>query len=165
MNASTDELIAALRAELQQYGGLLALLDEQQELVARQSATELMENLAGINAQVAVIRVARLERERQQRTTGESLGLAGPVTLTQVAAALPSHYHDLITTLVAESNQCLRRARQRAQQNQLLLSRSMEMMQRLIASLLDATQAATYRPDGQLDGSLTANRQLCDVVG
>ena len=62
MNEQVQPLIDALREELQQYGEMLALLDQQQDLVVRRDTGQLLENLAAINAQTSVVQIARQYR-------------------------------------------------------------------------------------------------------
>ena len=55
MNEALNNLIAALREEMTQYGELLALMQEQQELIINRSANELLINLHDVNQQVEKI--------------------------------------------------------------------------------------------------------------
>ena len=56
-----------IRDRLKQYGEMLALLDQQQQLVMHRQAAELPENVNSVNAQAGVIAAARQEREQRQR--------------------------------------------------------------------------------------------------
>ena len=67
MKELLSNLIEALREELKQYGEMLALLDQQQQLVMHRQAAELPENVNSVNAQAGVIAAARQEREQRQR--------------------------------------------------------------------------------------------------
>ena len=58
MNTVTENLIEALRAEMQQYGEMLALLEQQQQLIVQRAGAALLENLAAINAQTSIIHVS-----------------------------------------------------------------------------------------------------------
>ncbi len=60
---------------------------------------------------------------------------------------LPADYRPLVQALVDENNELLVRVRQRARQNHLLLSRSVELMQGLLNTLLPvARNAGLQRP-------------------
>ena len=67
MKAELEKLIATLREELTQYGELLALLEQQQDLIVSRSAEGLLENLGAINAQVPVVAAARQHRDQAPR--------------------------------------------------------------------------------------------------
>jgi flagellar biosynthesis/type III secretory pathway chaperone len=150
MNQPIQSLIEALREELQQCGEMLALLDQQQECVVRRDTARLLENLAAINAQTSVIQVARQQREQRQRELNARLRLPADATFRELLPSLSPEYRLLVQALVGEVNQCLTRAQQRARQNHLLLSRSVEMIQRFIATLFPAQGGTTYAADGRV---------------
>src|SRR6267143_1842013 len=55
----TERLIECLRSELQQYGEMLALLDQQQANVVRRVADDLLITAAAIDTQSAAVQKAR----------------------------------------------------------------------------------------------------------
>lgn len=166
MNEQIELLINALREELGQYGEMLALLEQQQQLVMQRATDKLLQNLAAVNAQTSVIDVARRERERRQRELNALLQLPPDAKFADVLKILPEPYPPLVRALVDEINQCLRRVRQRARQNHLLLSRSVEMMQRFIATLFPAAASVTtYNQTGKVAAAGAVAPSLCEVVG
>jgi flagellar biosynthesis/type III secretory pathway chaperone len=165
MNDSLPQLVTALREELQQYGEMLALLDSQQDLVVRRVADELLGNVAAINAQTAVIQLARRERGQRQSGAARALGLDEDAAIAALVAVLPEPQAVLIQALVNENNQCLQRVRRRVSQNHLLLARSVDLMQQLLATLMEITQTTVYQGDGKIATSVSAARPLFDTVG
>ena len=67
MNDLLPNLIEALREELTQYGEMLALLDQQQNRVMERHTRDVLQSVADLNAQTAVIATTRGEREQRQR--------------------------------------------------------------------------------------------------
>ena len=67
MTDALDKLISALREELTHYGEILALLDQQQELVVVRASDDLLRTVASINKQSDVIQSARQHRQSCQR--------------------------------------------------------------------------------------------------
>jgi len=67
MKELLSNLIEALREELKQYGEMLALLDQQKQLVMHRQVADLPDNVNSVNAQAGVIAAARQEREQRQR--------------------------------------------------------------------------------------------------
>ena len=57
------DLIDSLREELKEYGEMLVLLDQQQEMVMRRQTQDLLQCVQSINTQVENITAARRERE------------------------------------------------------------------------------------------------------
>jgi flagellar biosynthesis/type III secretory pathway chaperone len=162
MNEQVQPLIEILREELQQYGEMLALLDQQQELVMRRDTGKLLENLAAINAQTSVIQVARQQREQQQRELNSQMQLSADAPFRDLLPLLSDEHRLLVQALVDEVNQCLYRVQQRARQNHLLLSRSVEMIQRFVATLFPANGVATYASDGRI--ATAGAGGLCEVT-
>ena len=164
MNDSLPQLITVLREELQQYGEMLALLDRQQELVIGRAANELLDNVAAINAQTSVIQLVRRERGARQSDVARQFHVADDASFAELVAALPEPHGLLVNALVKENNQCLHQVRQRVSQNHLLLTRSVDLTQRLLATLLAATEKTVYQGDGSVT-PVTPVRRLCDAVG
>ncbi len=63
-NFSLNKLIAALREELQQYGEMLARLDEQQEYAMRRAADELLQSVSAVQEQGRKVSTARQHRQQ-----------------------------------------------------------------------------------------------------
>lgn len=164
MNDLANAWIAALREELTQYGGLLGLLEQQQQLIHERATERLLENVAALNAQTAVVQVARQQREQRQRELCAMLGTSPDTTMRELAGKLPLELRSLVETLRDEINQCLRRAQNAVRLNHLMLSRSVDLMQRLVASLLPATVGPTYGSDGRLpEAAGCTSAGLCEV--
>ncbi len=60
MKEHLDKLVRNLREELIQYGELLSLLEQQQEMIVNRSADGLIQNLTSIHAQMAEIAKSNL---------------------------------------------------------------------------------------------------------
>ena len=67
--------------------------------------------------------------------------------------------------LVDENNELLVRVQQRARQNHLLLSRSVELMQGLLNSLLPGRETRVYNGQGGMDTHSAPPRLLYEAVG
>ncbi len=160
-----NPLIESLREELKQYGELLALLDQQQQLVMLRQTQDLLQTVAAVNAQSATLRLVRQQREQCQQSLARHLGLPERSSFGALIPALPPDYQPLVQALVQENNELLVRVRQRARQNHLLLSRALELMQRFLSSLFPAGGATTYTDAGALLTPRLAPRSLYDAVG
>jgi flagellar biosynthesis/type III secretory pathway chaperone len=154
MKELLSNLIEALREELKQYGEMLALLDQQQQLVMQRQVAVLPDNVISVNTQAGVITAARQEREQRQLHLARSLGLAEN-SVAMLLPRLPSAYQPLVGALVEENNSLLVRVQQRARQNHLLLSHAVDLMSQLIHSIFPGAAPVTY--DGR---GLTANGGL-----
>ncbi len=149
MNELLQNFISSLREELKQYGELLALLETQQEQVVRRQAEELLASVAAVETQGNAIRAARRERAQRQRELALALGAAAESSITTMIPLVPEACRPLVAALLDENNQLLRRVRQRARQNHVLLSRSLELMEKFINSFC-AVGAPTYNGTGMM---------------
>jgi hypothetical protein len=131
MKELIQNLIEALREELKQYGEMLALLDHQQRLAAHRHPPELSDSMGELKAQAAVIQVARQEREQRRRHLARTLALDESSSLAELTPWMPKHYQPLLQALVQENNELSDRVQHRVLQNQLVLSRAVDFMQRL----------------------------------
>jgi hypothetical protein len=138
MSEQLNELIHALREELQQYGEMLARLDEQHEKVMQRAADDLLQTVARVQSQGAVIERARRAREAAQRVVARQLLLPERAGFVQIIPILPEQYRPLMDALIQENCELLQRVQERARQNHLLLSRSLNLMQRFMSSLFPA---------------------------
>jgi len=164
MIESLKALIEALRDELQQYGEMLALLDQQQERVLMRAADGLLETVAAINAQGATLQAARQSREAHRRRVARDLGLPDEAAFADIIPRLPEDYRPLVEALVQENNELLARVQQRARQNHLLLSRSLELMQQFLGSLFPSGQPQTYTGSGAMFAAPMPVRSLYEAV-
>ena len=164
MNEFLHNFVESLREELKEYGELLALLELQQTQVVQRLADELLETVSAVNIQGEAIQVARRERVQRQRELARSLHLPEDACIAPLVAAMPQACRPLVTALVDENNQLLARVRQRARQNHVLLSRSVDLMQKFINSFC-AVGVATYGETGSVIPPASPGRALYEAVG
>ena len=145
MTVDLTKIIEALRNELQQYGEMLALLDHQQELVRMCGADDILHSIETVNSQCATIQNARERRETVQQELARTLDQPETATFASLLPLLPEHYRPLVGALVQENNELLQRVRHRASENQSLLRRSLDLMQRFITTL----SPESGRPPGE----------------
>ena len=158
-------LVERLRHELRQYGEMIALLDQQQESVIARSADEVLRSAGAINAQMDAIQSARQDREGCQRELAAALGVPGDPSFRSLVPRLPPAWAPAVEALVRENNEALVRVQQRARQNHLLLSRSVELMQRLLASLVPGAAPLTYDETGQVQPNVSPIQPMYQAVG
>ena len=164
MTPTIDPLIATLRDELTHYGEMLALLDRQQETVVNRMADEMFAATAAIQSQSKVIQEVRSRREAAQRVVARELCVAETSTFVELTPLLPPDYRPLITSLVEENNDLLRQIQNRARQNHLVLSRSVELMRQFINTLAPAASVRTYTDRGSRT-DIPAGAPLYEAVG
>ncbi|GIX50647.1 MAG: hypothetical protein KatS3mg132_841 [Limisphaera sp.] len=166
MNEPLQQLIEALRHELQQYGEMLALLEQQQDSVLHRRSEDLLQTVGAIQAQARTLQHARDQREACRRRLAQELGLPESAPFAEILLRVPADYRPLLEALVQENNDLLVRVQQRARQNHLLLHRAVELMQRLLAAFLPASAPVTYGDNGQVPvGGSWSPSTLFNAVG
>jgi hypothetical protein len=161
----TEQLIEALREELQQYGEMLALLDQQQDQIVRRAASDILFSVDQVNAQCETIQRVRDHRLDCQRELAERFQLPQGATLVDLIKKLLPKYQPLVQALLQENNRLLFKVQQRARQNHLLFSHSLKMMEQVIASLLPCTATTVYNGGGGLATPVFAGKSLYEAVG
>ncbi len=144
-----ERLVDALRAELESYGSLLAVLDRQQELVFARQSEELYGTIGEVPQLSAMLHESRTHRDACRRAVCAELELPMETPFGILVPTLPADLQPLMEALVEENNALLVRLQQRARQNHLLLSRSVDLMQELIGSLIPRQEGSTYTGAGR----------------
>lgn len=165
MTEKIQILVDALRKELEQYGEMLALLEQQQKAIVERSADEVFRSIAPIRNQAAVIQEARTRRETCTGEVAESYNCPKDTKFAQLVPLLPEECRPLVVALVEENNELLVRVRQRVRQNHLRLSRSIELMQGLINSLFPSREPRVYNGRGSTATKAPVSRWTYEAVG
>lgn len=165
MTDALNRLVSALREELQHYGEMLALLDQQQESAVGRMADEMFAATTAIQNQAVTMQGIRRDREQAQRILACSLGVTETSTFVELIPLLPPDYRPLVQSLVDENNSLLYLVQQRARQNHLVLSRSVELMQRFLGMLLPARETQVYNGHGNRELHAIPSPPLYEAVG
>jgi len=165
MTDSIQQLINALRGELQEYGGMLALLDRQQQSVIARDADTVFQSIGLIQRQGSTISASRARREEFARVIAQELAQEADAGFAVLIPLLPAPYRPLVKALVDENNELLVRVQQRARQNHLLLSRSVELMQGLLDTLIPSREMRVYNGRGNMQVHEAAPRSFYQGVG
>ena len=152
MNEELNKLIAALREELTQYGEVLALMQEQQDLIINRAANDLLVNLNAVNEQMERVAHIRNHRDTCRQQLVAALGGTSETTFRQMTELLPPEVQPLLDALVQEINQMLQNIQRWLRQNHILLKRSLDLMQTIMKNMFPSASAAagTYGRSGQV---------------
>lgn len=139
--------VEALRQEMQQYGEILARLDQEQEVIAGRGPEAILGSIAAVNAQTQVIEESRQHRLEVQRAVARELHQSEEAPLLELLPLLPAPHSLLIAALVAENNALLERVRERAEENHLKLKQSAELMKRVVIRFMKPDDHSTNRQE------------------
>jgi hypothetical protein len=123
-----SDLIEALRAELQQYGELLARFEDPAAHVGSGIPEEVLATVATIHDQQRVVAMRVRRRKQIQRRFARHVCLPERAELSEIVALLPRQYQLLIRALMEENRDLSMRVQQTADRKRAFLRRSLELM-------------------------------------
>jgi flagellar biosynthesis/type III secretory pathway chaperone len=150
MTENIAKLVSALRQELEQYGEMVVLLERQQQQIGARCAEEVYQSIGPVRQQGLAIQKARNHREECRAELAQTLRRPRESSFAELISLLPADCRPLLCDLVRKNNELLARVRQRARQNHLRLSRSIELMQGLINSLFPSRISRIYNGRGTM---------------
>ncbi len=148
MSTSWEFIAECLRNELQEYGALLSLFEEQQANLLRRDADAVLAITSVIEERGRTAQNARDHREQAVRRFALSISESPELTLRQLIPHFPAEVHALFRALIDEINHLIHRVRRGARHNQMLLSRTVEAHQEVLRMLRPDRFTKTYSPTG-----------------
>ena len=118
-----DQLVDALRDELQEKGGLIRLLNQQTETLYRRDTTENERLEEQIRVQLRIISRCTQGRELALRQTASKFHLNEDVQSHEVIRSFPDYVHPLLEAIFSEVDRLSNRMEERLRQNQGLKER------------------------------------------
>jgi hypothetical protein len=118
-----DQLVDALRDELQEKGGLIRLLNQQTETLYRSGTLENERLEEQIRVQLRTISRCTQTRELALRQTASRFQLSEDVQSSEVIRSFPDYVHPLLEALFTEVDRLSNRMQERLRQNQGLKER------------------------------------------
>lgn len=158
-------LLEALKEELQEYGEMLALLEQQQSAAIQHAPEEVLRGAISIQQQVARLQAAQEKRMASQTEVSVALGRPGRCDFVELIPLLPETHRVAVETLVRENRQLLLKVQKKARQNHLLMVRSLQLTQQFMQALMPPTGTATYNGGGQLHVVGSPGGMLKEAVG
>jgi flagellar biosynthesis/type III secretory pathway chaperone len=150
MNFNWENLVEALRDELREYGALRNLLDEQQKAIFGRNADKVTEINTLIAQQIEGAAALRGKRESMVAALAASYDLPARAGLLELRKKLPTPAQPLLKALSDEINSMVDVLRHRSRQNQMLLARTCETMERTLRALRPDNFTKTYSARGAL---------------
>jgi flagellar biosynthesis/type III secretory pathway chaperone len=145
-----ERIITALRAELEEYGGLLNVFDEQQQAILNRRPDTVLALEERLAEQLSAVKTRRSQREALVAAFAGDGRSPSRVSLLGAVPAFRQAIRPLVEALATEINRLIARTRRKAEQNQLLLARTVEVMQEVCERLNPGSVSRTYAPNGQM---------------
>lgn len=142
-----------LRTELQSYGTLLQLFDEQQTNMLRRNANAVLALGQEIEATAQVTAEHRSRREMIFAQLALSVGCDPATPLRKLLPYFTAEVRPLLTALLDELHHLIHRVRRGAHRNHELLTRTLQLQQETLNTLRPAGFVQTYSPHGQISST------------
>ena len=156
MHRFCDQLIEALRTEMQEYGGLLALFEEQQNAILRNDPDSFLDLGTSVHEQVALLGAYRARREELVQSLARSSDQPEHTKLSDLLYEIPEAMRGMVRALIEEVNMLITRTQKRMRQNHMLLARCLASAQESVGS----NMVSTYGNSGQVNHLFTGARTL-----
>ncbi len=162
MNTSIEitRLIELLRTELEAYGTLFRLLEDQRAALLNQDADEILEVSSQIDSHSALLNRLRKDRETQVAESTAWVAEEGR-TLGNFIQQLKHESKPLLEELFAEINRLIKESKRQLDRNQMLYRRAWDLGQELLRAFTPQEEfSETYKRDGY-----SRNRGLIQRAG
>ncbi len=150
MNVTWESLADSLRQEVQEYGGLLRLFEEQQTCIFRRDADRLLQLVEAIDRAAAEAETARRKREDCARHFAVGCGRDATATLRSLLPLVEEAVRPLLEALISEVNVLIHRLRRMAHQNHLLLAHAVDLQQSMLREFYPGVFTQTYSSGGRV---------------
>jgi hypothetical protein len=159
-----DQMTEALRMEMQEYGGLVELLDEQQQVILRGEPESFVNLGAAVHEQVTLLGAHRASREKTVQYYARSCQQPESSTLTELMLHMPPSAAGMIRALIEEINALINRTQRRLRQNHLLLARCVSAAQQSVVMNGGGEMVSTYGRAGAIKHTIATDPERLAVA-
>jgi flagellar biosynthesis/type III secretory pathway chaperone len=165
MNEASEIIATALRAEIEEYGSLLGLFEEQQQMLFARQAERVLEINFEIEATTERLAALREHREQLVAEFARSAGQPAGSTLRSVLGFFASEVRPLFEALIREVNLLVHRVRQTSRHNRILLQRAIQSQQEILRAMDPGRFVQTYSAAGRVGVAAGRSVATLEVAG
>ena len=145
-----EQMIAAMRGEIQEQGALLGLFEEQQKAIVARDSDKVLGLVGAIQRQVDVAQMAKARREALMMNALQRSRISPKTPLTALLPQFPPAYQPMLRAMIEEVIRVADRVRSKANQNQVLLARSIDVIRELLEEIAPQPGGRIYDEGGSL---------------
>ena len=158
--ANWEELLELLRTELQEYGGLIGLLNVQQQSILNRKPESLHEINQSVQTQMEASQILQKRRQGFVSHLARNFGRPEQSTLTELLPHMPDVTQPMFESIIEEINSLISNVRRKVSQNQRLLSRLLEVTDQLLSVASPSTFPQTYSKYGKVGAYASSHSKL-----
>jgi flagellar biosynthesis/type III secretory pathway chaperone len=165
MNITWEHIADCLRNEVQEYGDMLRLFEEQQECVFNRDPARLLQLIETTKDATQRAEEARRLREECVSSFASGMGRASDASLRTLLPIIDDEARPLLQALIEEVNRLIHRVRRITRQNHLLLSRTVQLHQGLLRQFYPGAFTSTYSARGRVSVAPAASLPAYRAAG
>ena len=139
-----EDLLGLLRDELQEYGGLVGLLNAQQQSILNRRPNSLLEINQSVQTQMEASQMLQRRRQGFVSSLASSYGEPGESTLSELVPHFPDVTQPMFQSIIDEINNLISQIRRKIEQNQRLLVRLTEVTDQILMVSDPTGHSKTY---------------------
>lgn len=145
-----EDLLSLLRDELQEYGGLVGLLNAQQQNILNRQPENLLQLNQSVQTQMEASQILHKRRQGFVSTLASTYGESSKASLSELVPHFPDVTQPMFESIIEEINNLISNIRRKIEQNQRLLSRLSEVTDQILSVVEPHTHSKTYGKSGDL---------------
>jgi flagellar biosynthesis/type III secretory pathway chaperone len=145
-----ETLLEVLRSELQEYGGLVGLLVEQQKKILAREPNDLMDLNKSVESQIEMNQKILTNRQRLVTQLAIEAGKNQASTLSEMLNVFPTNSKPMFEGIISEINDLIKFAKTKLNQNQQLLVKMSEVTDQVLRNANPQNRIATYDRKGRV---------------
>ena len=155
-----EELLELLRTELQEYGGLIGLLNAQQQSILNRKSDSLIEINQSVQTQMEASQILQKRRQGFVSHLARNFGRSEQSTLSELLPHMPDVTQPMFESIIEEINSLISNVRRKVSQNQRLLSRLLEVTDHILSAANPSSFPQTYSKHGKVGSYASASSTL-----
>ncbi|MEK9772197.1 MAG: flagellar protein FlgN [Opitutae bacterium] len=155
-----EELLELLRTELQEYGGLIGLLNAQQQTILSRQSDSLLEINQSVQTQMEASQILQKRRQGYVSHLARAFGRSEESTLSELLPHLPDVTQPMFESIIEEINSLISNVRRKVAQNQRLLARLLEVTDHILSSVNPSSHTKTYSKQGKVGNYSAVSTKL-----
>ena len=161
-NNQWEDLLELLRNELQEYGGLIGLLNAQQQTILNRKSESLLEINQSVQAQMEESQILQRRRQGYVSTLARNFGRSEKSSLSELLPHLPDVTQPMFESIIEEINALISNVRRKVSQNQKLLARLLEVTDHILSVASPVSHPQTYSKQGKVGNYSSLPTKLSD---
>ena len=155
-----EELLELLRTELQEYGGLIGLLNAQQQSILNRKPESLGEINQSVQTQMEASQILQKRRQGFVSNLARNFGRPEESTLSELLPHMPDVTQPMFESIIEEINSLISNVRRKVSQNQRLLSRLLEVTDHILSAANPSSFPQTYSKHGKVGNYTSTSSTL-----